>query len=106
MAEAIQVASRYEASPISAVTSPPVPRLTSPPGWNVTGPRFDTSTSGDFEPITDSYPEPLKQLEPVAQEPRRQKALPGRLLAGASELLAQTRVGQDLERALGALLDG
>ena len=46
IAEAIQIASRCEASPVSAVTSPPEPRWTSPRAWNVTGPRLLTSTSG------------------------------------------------------------
>ena len=42
MAEAIQIASRWEASPISAVTRPPVPRLTEPSSWYGTGPRLET----------------------------------------------------------------
>ena len=46
IAEAIQIASRWEASPVSAVTSPPEPRWTSPSAWKVTGPRLITSTSG------------------------------------------------------------
>ena len=47
IAEAIQTASRCEARPVSAVTSPPEPRCTSPPGPKVTGPRLLTSTSGE-----------------------------------------------------------
>ena len=46
IAEAIQVALRYDARPVSAVTRPPEPRCTSPPAWKVTGPRLLTSTSG------------------------------------------------------------
>ena len=46
IAEAIQIASRWEARPVSAVTRPPEPRWTSPPAWKVTGPRLLTSTSG------------------------------------------------------------
>ena len=46
IAEAIQIASRCEARPVSAVTRPPVPRLTEPSSWNVTGPRLETRTSG------------------------------------------------------------
>ena len=46
MAEAIQIASRWEANPVNAVTRPPVPRLTEPSSWYVTGPRLDTNTNG------------------------------------------------------------
>ena len=46
IAEAIQIASRCEASPVSAVTTPPEPRWVSPCASNVTGPRLLTSTSG------------------------------------------------------------
>ena len=46
IAEAIQIASRCEASPVSAVTRPPEPRCTSPSASKVTGPRLLTSTSG------------------------------------------------------------
>ena len=45
IAEAIHTASRWEARPVSAVTSPPPPRDTLPSSWKVTGPRFDTRTS-------------------------------------------------------------
>src|SRR5579875_781154 len=62
IAEATQVTGRWDARPMSAVTSPPVPRLTSPPSWKVTGPRLETSTRGvsddigAFETIAVSQP--------------------------------------------------
>src|SRR5918912_3246475 len=84
IAEAIQVTSRCEANPISAVTNPPVPRLISPSGPNVTGPRLDTSTSGGSA-IRPSDSERLEQLQPVAQQARHQEAPPRRLLARAPE---------------------
>ena len=46
MDDAIQIASRWEARPVNAVTNPPEPRCTSPCAWKVTGPRLLTSTSG------------------------------------------------------------
>src|SRR4051812_20244009 len=46
IALAIHTASRCEARPVSAVTSPPPPRLTEPSSWKVTGPRLETRTSG------------------------------------------------------------
>ena len=46
IADAIQTASRCDARPVSAVTSPPVPRVNEPSTSNVTGPRLETSTSG------------------------------------------------------------
>jgi hypothetical protein len=51
-ADAIHTASRCEASPVSAVTSPPVPRFTLPSSWKVTGPRFETRTSGPRDSAT------------------------------------------------------
>src|SRR6188472_4682291 len=49
IAEAIQIASRCEARPVSAVTRPPVPRFTEPSSWKVTGPRLETNTSWDWD---------------------------------------------------------
>src|SRR5213592_4399018 len=45
-----------------------------------------------------------EQLHPVAQQARREELAAGMFLAGAAEALAQLRVGEDLEAALGALL--
>src|SRR5437588_5100784 len=101
MAEAIHVTSRCEASPISAVTNPPVPRRISPSGPKVTGPRLETSTrerSGIGSAL-----HLLKQLQPVAQQTRRQEPPACRLLTCAPQLLAEPRIAQDLDRALGAL---
>src|SRR5213079_1961908 len=48
----------------------------------------------------------VEQLQPVAQQPRRQEHPPGVLLALAAELLAQLRVTEDLQAALGTLRRG
>src|ERR1700709_291327 len=118
IAEAIQSASRWETRPESAVTRPPPPRrrVRSPPSSrsNWAGPRLETMISGE-----ESTPQRLRvgepggsgvevgqQPEPVAQQPRREELAAGVLLAGAAEALAQLRVGQDLEAALGGLRRG
>src|SRR6476661_1176807 len=114
IAEAIQSASRWETRPERAVTRPPPPRrsVRSPRSSrsNWSGPRFETMIRGDW-----STPQRLRvdprgsgvevrqQPEPVAQQARREELATGVLLAGAAQPLAQLRVGEDLEAALGAL---
>src|SRR5690349_3609305 len=50
--------------------------------------------------------EPVQQVEPVAQQARREELAAGVLLAFAAERLAQPRVLEDLEAAFRALLGG
>src|SRR5256885_2962115 len=85
IAEAIQITSRCEASPVSAVTRPPEPRWTSPPAWNVTGPRLLTSTSGVRCPGTSLLQQAVEDPEVVAQVARREEVLAHVLLPRAPE---------------------
>src|SRR3954453_18534210 len=48
----------------------------------------------------------LEDPQPVAQQPRREEVLAHVLLAGAAELLAELRLLEDPQRAIGALLGG
>src|SRR5215207_8881593 len=117
IAEAIQSASRWVTRPERAVTRPPPPRRTvrcpSSSRSNWSGPRFETMISG--EELTPKrlrgtdYGVPLAvdvvdQLQPVAQQARRQEHAAGVLLALAAELLAELRGAEDVQAALGALV--
>src|SRR4051812_16467751 len=125
IAEAIQSASRWRTRSESAVTRPPPPRRTvrspfsSRSNW--AGPRFETMISGEASTAAEvtcsvqaagelppagrrSGFEPGEQLEPVAQQPRREELAPRVLLALAAKALAEARVAQDLEATLGTLL--
>src|SRR3954447_20679327 len=103
MADAIQSASRCSTRPFSAVTSPPPPRVAcsspSSPRSDVAGPRLDTRISSGS-----AATKPLEDAEPVAQQPRGEEVLAHVLLAGTAELLAEVRVLEDAERAVGAVL--
>src|SRR5690349_13225919 len=106
IAEAIQIASRWDARPVRAGTRPPPPRLTSPSSWNVTGPRLETRTSG--APSSDDRGLPFQlgeYLQPVAQQARHQELLADVLLAGEPESAAEAGVLEDLPGTLGALVD-
>src|SRR3954452_17001776 len=103
IADAIQSASRCSTSPFSAVTRPPPPRVAcsspSSPRSNVAGPRLETRISG-----VSLATQPLEDAEPVAQQPRREEVLAHVLLAGTTELLAELRLLEDVQGAVGALL--
>src|SRR5436190_6511859 len=90
-AEAIQTASRCDARPVRAVTSPPVPRLTLPSSWKVTGPRLETRTSGPRESdITWTLRQQLgEDPQVVAQITRREEVLAHVLLAAPPQRLAE-----------------
>ena len=107
IAEAIQIASRCEARPVSAVTRPPLPRRRCRRPRRSPGPRLETRTRGP--PVghrAGRQPEaPEEDAQPVAQERGIRKCARTCSLPLAAELLAQRGVAQDLERALGALLD-
>src|SRR2546421_10000114 len=71
IAEAIQMASRWDASPVSAVTSPPPPRVM-PCGVCSTGPRLETSTNGASDSLMAFRLLPSRLQEdahPVSQQP-------------------------------------
>src|ERR1700727_2912044 len=103
IAEAIQSASRWETSPESAVTSPPPPRRTvrlpSSSRSNWAGPRLETMIRGALgirAKVTGggkgpgpgrrgSGVESDQEVEPVAQEARREELAAGVLLARAAE---------------------
>src|SRR5215218_2115657 len=121
IAEAIQSASRWETRPERAVTRPPPPRRTvRPPSSrsNWSGPRLETMISGEEltqqrlrgtdygVPRWSSAVEVGEQLQPVAQQARGEEHATGVLLALAAELLAEARVAEDLQAALGALRRG
>src|SRR3954465_15566280 len=76
IALAIQIASRWDARPVRAVTRPPVPRLTEPSSWKVTGPRFETRTSWDWE------------SEDIVEDPQVVSKVAGREEVRAHVLLA------------------
>src|SRR3954453_13825884 len=107
MAEAIQVASRWEARPVRAVTSPPPPRLIEPSSWWVTGPRLETSTRGADCSTPPNLPleQPREDAKPVAEQPGREEVAPHVLLATPPEVLGQCRIAEDAQRAVRALLD-
>src|SRR5262249_2340259 len=112
IADAIQSAPRWATRPLSAVTSPPPPRCTvrSPTSsrWNSAGPRLETITrrrSGLTRASRcPSQLELPEQLEPVAQEPRRQEHLARVLLAGPPQAFRQLGVAQNAEGPLRGLL--
>src|SRR3954471_6188375 len=103
IALAIQVASRCEARPVSAVTRPPPPRLTEPSSWWVTGPRFETSTRGAdcSTPLNLPVEQPREDAKPVAQQPRGEEVAPHVLLAPPPEVLGQRRIAEDPQGAVG-----
>src|SRR3954452_21889814 len=105
MAEAIQVASRWEARPVRAVTRPPPPRLIDPSSWWVTGPRLETSTRGADCSTPPKLPleQPREDAKPDAQQPRGEGVAAHVLLAAPPEVLGQRRVAEDAQRAVGAL---
>src|SRR6185437_9444556 len=90
-AEAIHTASRCDARPVSAVTSPPVPRLTLPSSSKVTGPRLETRTRGPRESgkVLRSFEKLREDPQIVAQVARREEVLADMFLAPAPECLAQ-----------------
>src|ERR1700750_244739 len=114
MAEAIHTASRCEASPVSAVTSPPPPRRTLPSSWNVTGPRFDTRTSGARSSLTTpldrclggrgALEHPPEDPQVVAQIARREEVLAHVLLAATPQRSAERGVLENVERSGGTAL--
>src|ERR1700761_5576091 len=94
IAEAIQSASRWETRPESAVTRPPPPRRTvrlpSSSRSNWAGPRFETMIRGASLIAREGYAsaeggssgaETAQQVEPVAQQARREEFAAGVLLA-------------------------
>ena len=101
IAEAIHTASRCEARPVSAVTSPPLPRLTDAVVLEGDRPAVGDRTSGS-RPCPATQPSQharAKILQVVAQVARGEEVLAHVLLAAPAQRLAERGVAQDSRSA-------
>ena len=118
IAEAIHIASRCEARPVSAVTSPPLAALDL--AVRAEGDRPAVGDEDERAPVAHQagsaaaaaaaagappFERRGDDLQVVAQVARHEEVLAHVLLAAAPERLAERGVLEDVERALGALLD-